>query len=171
MLIEMIILEMAINLYKLKTNLLKSGNTILLFKWNLPIDIIYSMFDKIVVLTSGCYHSTSVNCCENNHLIATMIELLSRKWLIPKPLNHIYSNLKIHHVSYGLEHEMEESLPWRLDILFIILTHWSRDQMDAISQTIFSNAFSWMKMFQLRLKFHWSLSPRVKLTIFQHWFR
>ena len=26
-------------------------------------------------------------------------------------------------------------------------------------------------MFQLRLKFHWSLFPRVQLTIFQHWFR
>ena len=27
------------------------------------------------------------------------------------------------------------------------LTHWGREKMDAISQTIFSNAFSWMKMF------------------------
>ena len=43
--------------------------------------------------------------------------------------------------------------------------------MDAISQTIFSNAFSWMKMFPLRLKCHCSLLPRVQLTIFQHWFR
>ena len=54
---------------------------------------------------------------------------------------------------------------------YCMLTHWDRDKMDAILQTIFSNAFSWMKMFQLRLKFHWSLFPRVKLTIFQHWFR
>ena len=38
-------------------------------------------------------------------------------------------------------------------------------------QTIFSNAFSWMQMFESRLKFHWSLFPRVQLTIFQHWFR
>ena len=44
-------------------------------------------------------------------------------------------------------------------------------QMDAISQTTFSNAFSWMKMFEFRLKFHWSLFPMVQLTIFQHWFR
>ena len=36
-----------------------------------------------------------------------------------------------------------------------VLTHWGRDKMDAISQTIFSNAFSWMKMLQLLLKFHW----------------
>ena len=44
-------------------------------------------------------------------------------------------------------------------------------QMDAISQTTFSNAFSWLKMFEFRLKFHWSLFLRVQLTIFQHWFR
>ena len=51
------------------------------------------------------------------------------------------------------------------------LTHWGRDKMDAISQTIFSGAFSWMKMFEFRLKFHWSLFLRFHLTIFQHWFR
>ena len=43
--------------------------------------------------------------------------------------------------------------------------------MGTISQTIFSNAFSWMKILQLRLKFHWSLFPRDQSTIFQHWFR
>ena len=51
------------------------------------------------------------------------------------------------------------------------LTHWSRDKMDAISQTTFSNAFSWMKMFEYRLRFHWSLFLRVQLTISKHWFR
>ena len=51
-----------------------------------------------------------------------------------------------------------------------MLTHWGRDKMDAISQTTFSNAFSWMKMFEFRLQFHWSLFPRVQLTIFQQWF-
>ena len=51
------------------------------------------------------------------------------------------------------------------------LTHWGRDKMDAISQRAFSNVFSWMKMFEFRLKFHWSLFLRVQLTIFQHWFR
>ena len=44
-------------------------------------------------------------------------------------------------------------------------------QMAAIFQTTFSNAFSWMKMNEFRLRFHWNLFPRVKLTIFQHWFR
>ena len=44
-------------------------------------------------------------------------------------------------------------------------------QVDAISQTTFSNAFSSMKMLELRLKFHCSLFPTVQLTIFQQWFR
>ena len=52
-----------------------------------------------------------------------------------------------------------------------MLTHWGRDKMNAISQTTFSNAFSSMKMFEFWLKFHCSLFLRVKLTIFQHWFR
>ena len=52
-----------------------------------------------------------------------------------------------------------------------LLTHWGRDKMDAISQTTFSNAFSWMKMFEFRLKFHWNMFLRVQSTIFQHWFR
>ena len=46
------------------------------------------------------------------------------------------------------------------------LTHWGRDKMDAISQTTFGSAFSWMKMFEFRLKFQWSLFLRVQLTIF-----
>ena len=50
-----------------------------------------------------------------------------------------------------------------------ILTHWGRDKMDAFSQT--TNAFSWTKIFEFRLKFHWSLFIRVRSTIFQHWFR
>ena len=40
------------------------------------------------------------------------------------------------------------------------------------SHKTFSNEFSWIKMFELLLKFHWhSLSPWVQLTISQHWLR
>ena len=49
------------------------------------------------------------------------------------------------------------------------LTHWGRDKMDAISQTTFSSAFSWIKIFEFRLKIHSSFFPGVQLTIFQHW--
>ena len=51
-----------------------------------------------------------------------------------------------------------------------LLTHWGRDKMAAIYQTTFTNAFPWMKMYEFRLKFHWSLFVRVQLTIYQHWF-
>ena len=51
------------------------------------------------------------------------------------------------------------------------LTHWRRDKMAAVSQTTLSNAFSWMKMLEFRLRFYWSLFLRVPLTIIQHWFR
>ena len=57
-----------------------------------------------------------------------------------------------------------------LDWLLNCLTHWGRDEMDAISQTTFSNAFSWMKILKFRIKCHWSLFLRVLLTIFQHRF-
>ena len=52
-----------------------------------------------------------------------------------------------------------------------VLTHWGRDKMDAISQTPFSSSFSWMKMLEFRLKFHWTSFLRVQLTISHHWFR
>ena len=55
--------------------------------------------------------------------------------------------------------------------LSVILTHWGWDKMAAISQVTLSNAFSSMKMLEFQLKFHWSLSLRVQLMIFQHWFR
>ena len=43
--------------------------------------------------------------------------------------------------------------------------------MDAISQTPFSSAFSWRKMYKFQLRFHLSLFLWVQLIIFQHWFR
>ena len=51
------------------------------------------------------------------------------------------------------------------------LTHWDRYEMNNISQTTLSNVLYSMKMFEFRLKFHWSLFPVVQLTIFQHWIR
>ena len=53
----------------------------------------------------------------------------------------------------------------------LILTHWGRDKMAPIFQTIFSNAFSRMRMYEFRLRFHWTLFLRFELIIFQHWFR
>ena len=41
--------------------------------------------------------------------------------------------------------------------IVLVLTYPPLDKMAAYSQTTFLNAFSWMKMFEFELKFHWSL--------------
>ena len=41
--------------------------------------------------------------------------------------------------------------------ILMSLTHWGWDKMDAIFQTPFSNAFSWMINYEFRLEFYWSL--------------
>ena len=46
-----------------------------------------------------------------------------------------------------------------------------RQKMATFFQTTFSNTFSWMKMYEFCLRFHWNLFLRFELTIFQHWFR
>ena len=43
------------------------------------------------------------------------------------------------------------------------LTHWGRDKMAVVSQTTLSNAFSWMKMLEFPVRFHWSLFLKVQL--------
>ena len=57
-------------------------------------------------------------------------------------------------------------IPLQIDV-----THYDWGKVAAVFQTTFWNGFSWIKMHQLRLIFHWSLFPRVQLTIFQHWFK
>ena len=58
-----------------------------------------------------------------------------------------------------------------IDFQLRLFTHWGRDKTAAISKTTFSNVFSWMKIYEFRSRFHWSLFLRFKLTISQHWFR
>ena len=40
-----------------------------------------------------------------------------------------------------------------------MLTHFLLNKMATISQTTFANVFSWMKILEFRLTFHWLLSP------------
>ena len=51
------------------------------------------------------------------------------------------------------------------------LTQCDRDKIATIFHVTFSNGFSWMKMFEFRLKFCWSLFLRVLLTVSRHCFR
>ena len=76
---------------------------------------------------------------------------------------HVY--FRVYQMMYG-----NISKEW-MDVYSLALTHWGRDKTDAILLTTFSNVLSWMKALKFLLKFHWSLFPRVQLTIFQHWFR
>ena len=52
-----------------------------------------------------------------------------------------------------------------------LLVHLPLDKMAAISQTMFSDAFSWMKSFVFWLQFHWSLFLMVQMTTTQRWLR
>ena len=40
------------------------------------------------------------------------------------------------------------------------LTHWSQYKIATNFLMTFSNAFSWMKIYEFRLRFHWRLFPR-----------
>ena len=73
-----------------------------------------------------------------------------------------------HHVSIR---DISDFSHTELDKNYRFLTHWGRDKMAAIFQTTFWNGFSWLKMHEFRLTFHWSLFLGVQLTIFSHWFR
>ena len=53
----------------------------------------------------------------------------------------------------------------------LMFTKWARDNMAAIFRTKCRNGFSWMKIYEFRFKFHWSVFLVVQLRIFQHWFR
>ena len=49
-----------------------------------------------------------------------------------------------------------------MDLCINYLTHWGGSKMAAIFQTTSSNAFSWMKVCEFRLGFHWILFLRVQ---------
>ena len=70
-----------------------------------------------------------------------------------------------------LSTSMQSLVPSWASTHCVTLTHWGRDKMAVIFQTTYWNAFSWMKNFEFRLIFHWSLFLRVQLIIFLHWFR
>ena len=65
--------------------------------------------------------------------------------------------------------------PWRVQrtlyVMKLRLPHRGSDKMADVFHTAFKNVFDWLKMFEFRIQFHWSLFPRILLTIVQHWFR
>ena len=79
-----------------------------------------------------------------------------------------------HQSPLGFPHKM----PMMLEVFHTMMSsylpcliHWDWDKMATVSQTTLSNACSWMKMLEFRLRFHWSLFLRVQLTIIHHWLK
>ena len=58
-----------------------------------------------------------------------------------------------------------------LNLLIIIINPPRLGKMTAISQRIFSDAFSWKKSLMFWLKLYWSVLLRVLSSITQHWVR
>ena len=106
------------------------------------------------------FHSSMVLCDLNIcKWCKTKIYFCILLWFLASTIiSSVVTNIYIYKYS-----ETWEVVGWLLNTL-------GPRQMALISQT-FSNAFSEMKICEFRLIFHWNLFLRVKLTIFQHWFR
>ena len=65
-----------------------------------------------------------------------------------------------------LKWEIERNIHWYLFVESgeVYLTHLPLDKMNAISQMIFSDAFSWMKMYKFWLRFHWLFFPKGSIN-------
>ena len=83
-------------------------------------------------------------------------------WIDPRwqILQLWWCNFDVKHISRFRNHgKWKWELQWlnsEWEYLFLVnpLTHWGRDEMAAILQTAFSDAFSWMKLFEFCLQFH-----------------
>ena len=117
-------------------------------------NIIVIIFDNLSIFRKHCYYNWL------NDILSTQREQGTLTVYLLWP--HHRGNVPRTPVAWGVSHMEDYDL---------LLTHWGLDKMDTILQTTFSNALSWMKMFEHRFKFHWNLFLRVQLTIFQHCFR
>ena len=128
--------------FYLKVGILKSHSNIS-YTWD------NCRANKIVLNANGQVMNISINYTHCG--LVTLYSNLDpdQHWLRPNITSHLWGS-----VAFTREQFQSE-----------LLTHWGRDKMDAISQTTFSSAFSWMKMFEYRLKLHWSLFLRVQLCV------
>ena len=94
------------------------------------------------------------NAIQSKQLYHIMVTCRT-EWL--KPRVHVWRSScwascmgLLHHRRYKTIHVLSR---WYVyaptqELLWCLLTHWGRDKMDTISQTTFSSAFSWMKIFE-----------------------
>ena len=117
-----------------------------------------------------------LTACDRRFLSSTMVyfSTCANLVLIMKNKNMFFSNkfswisvdYRGHFARWRTSHSLTKITVMRAHYL----THWGRYIMAAILLTTFWGAFCWMRMYEFRLKFHWSLFLRVQLTIFQNWF-
>ena len=121
----------------------------------------YQYFD--LELVDDLLISLEYGVCKTKHFAQNGITFL-HSTTKGKNMLHNYTTWKKSNqfLFIALEHRTHQS--------FKTLTHRGRDKMAVIFQTTFSNAFSWMKVYKFRLRFHWCLFPRAQLKIFKHWF-
>ena len=126
------------------------------------------------LIYEGIYNQVCLNCTwseQGNLCVSSCKRLYGHSLLNMTGLSGLVRGV------YSLERvpAHKKKLKWTSTIcrspLKISLTHWGRGKMAAIFQVTFSNGFSWIKMHELPLKFHWSFFLWVELTILQHWFR
>ena len=136
-------------------SLMKMSLKVLSAKWQpfcLGLNVLMDSCDPFSHIPQGCSTGTAAN-----------VGLLQCQWSNPEGYgwNPNFPNHKrTQQIVNYVDHTLTE---W--------FTHWGWDKMPAVSQTAFSNAFSWMKMYEFRLRFHWCLFLMFQLTLFQHWFR
>ena len=128
-------------------------------------------FCKAAVLTCVCilYSLCNIITIYQYTLTLNLLKKLSRKYICRFIL--IYLPLPKRQPQGDLPREVGQHVNSRICRNLTWLRQWGRDKMAAIFQKTLSNAFSWIKMFLFRLKFHWILFLRVQSTIFQHLFR
>ena len=111
------------------------------------------MFSLICVWINGWVNNGEAGDLRRYHAYCDATVMDSTANIVPSRFRKLQNPVSCERPLYSIRHIEAET------------------KKNAISQTTFSNAYSLMKMFKFRLKVHWSLFPRIKLKIFQHWFR
>ena len=121
-------------------------------RYDVPV-ISTSMSKWILITDIFLYYNRVTSTYHRNPLHRThkvlMASVVLIKWKLNQMLN--YTNITSARARAQLS-KLEHQRAPLYNNWHILLTHWSRDKIDTISQTTFCSAFSWMKMFEL-LKF------------------
>ena len=105
------------------------------------------------------HYPAAIECC--NSCLSTFV-LYHTTWLLLFSIHLILNILSLSFLNKGpyivdrVYAKCKIASCWEFTCVFLF-NILKLIQMAAIFQTTFSNAFSWMKMYEFRLKFHWSL--------------